>query len=183
LTGLQIKYTLDHSQKKQNATLLSLRVNNFLLRSNRIVNTALVSRASYRSMKVYSTYIAVKTTSDAKKYLIWTLKHRGEMIHYILYFSSIDYDVQLWDFSGMDASMRSFRTLRPCESHVIRSLEFSSTGDKLLVVPGSAQVYHISQKRVVPWSEPINKISSVTLCYVVYKHFDWPKMCTANQSA
>jgi len=55
-------------------------------------------------------------------------------------FSSIDYDVQLWDFAGMDASMRSFRTLRPCESHVIRSLEFSSTGDKLLVVPGSAQV-------------------------------------------
>jgi WD40 repeat protein len=48
--------------------------------------------------------------------------------------------VKLWDFAGMDASFKSFRTLRPCESHVIRALEFSSTGDKLLVASGSAQV-------------------------------------------
>jgi hypothetical protein len=40
----------------------------------------------------------------------------------------------------MDSSLKSFRSLRPCESHVIKSLEFSSTGDKLLVVAGSAQV-------------------------------------------
>ena len=52
---------------------------------------------------------------------------------------SIDYDVKFWDFAGMDSSLRSFRSIRPCESHVIRSLEFSATGDKLLVVPGSSQ--------------------------------------------
>ncbi len=40
----------------------------------------------------------------------------------------------------MDASLKSFRSLTPCESHLIRCLEFSSTGDKLLVVPGSSQV-------------------------------------------
>ena len=39
----------------------------------------------------------------------------------------------------MDSSLRSFRSIRPCESHVIRALEYSSTGDKLLVVPGSSQ--------------------------------------------
>ena len=31
------------------------------------------------------------------------------------------------------------RSIRPCESHVIRTLEYSATGDKILVVPGSSQ--------------------------------------------
>ena len=51
----------------------------------------------------------------------------------------LDYEVKFWDFVGMDSSMRSFRSIRPCESHVIKNLAFSSTGDKLLVVSGSAQ--------------------------------------------
>merc|ERR1719300_385146 len=51
----------------------------------------------------------------------------------------INYEVKFWDFAGMDSSLRSFRSIRPCESHVIRALEYSSTGDKLLVVPGSSQ--------------------------------------------
>ena len=28
---------------------------------------------------------------------------------------SLDYEVRFWDFAGMDASLQSFRTLRPCE--------------------------------------------------------------------
>jgi len=40
----------------------------------------------------------------------------------------------------MDSSLKSFRSLTPCESHLIRGLEFSSTGDKLLVISGSSQV-------------------------------------------
>ena len=52
---------------------------------------------------------------------------------------AIDYEVKFWDFAGMDSSMKSFRSIKPCESHVIRSLEYSSTGDKILVVPGSSQ--------------------------------------------
>ncbi len=63
-----------------------------------------------------------------------------EKRNFILFFRSVDYEVKLWDFAGMDSSLKSFRSLRPCESHVIKSLEFSSTGDKLLVVAGSAQV-------------------------------------------
>lgn len=51
----------------------------------------------------------------------------------------LDYEVKFWDFAGMDASLRSFRSIRPCESHVIKQLEYSATGDKILVVGGSAQ--------------------------------------------
>lgn len=50
-----------------------------------------------------------------------------------------DYDMKFWDFAGMDKSLRSFRTLRPCECHQIRSLEYSTTGDTILVVAGNAQ--------------------------------------------
>jgi len=50
-----------------------------------------------------------------------------------------DYDLKLWDFAGMDPSLRSFRSKRPCECHVLNHLEYSSTGDKILVVSGNSQ--------------------------------------------
>ena len=52
---------------------------------------------------------------------------------------SVDYDLCFWDFGGMDASMRSFRTLQPCENYPIKCLQYSSTGDVILVISGSAQ--------------------------------------------
>ncbi|XP_014479973.1 PREDICTED: gastrulation defective protein 1 homolog [Dinoponera quadriceps] len=52
---------------------------------------------------------------------------------------SIDYDVCFWDFAGMDSSMRSFRTLQPCENHPIKCLQYSTTGDMILVISGAAQ--------------------------------------------
>ncbi|CAG5122060.1 unnamed protein product [Candidula unifasciata] len=52
---------------------------------------------------------------------------------------SFDFDVKLWDFAGMDASVKSFRSLRPCECHQIKGLEYSITGDTLLVISGNAQ--------------------------------------------
>ncbi|KAH9523438.1 WD repeat-containing protein 70 [Bulinus truncatus] len=52
---------------------------------------------------------------------------------------SFDFDVKLWDFAGMDTSLKSFRSLRPCECHQIKGLEYSITGDSLLVVAGNAQ--------------------------------------------
>ncbi|XP_050312051.1 gastrulation defective protein 1 homolog [Anthonomus grandis grandis] len=52
---------------------------------------------------------------------------------------SVDYDVSFWDFAGMDSSLRSFRTLQPCENHPIRHLHYSSTGDLLLVISGARQ--------------------------------------------
>ncbi|XP_064625112.1 WD repeat-containing protein 70-like [Lineus longissimus] len=52
---------------------------------------------------------------------------------------SYDYDLKLWDFAGMDARLQFFRTLRPCECHQIKSVEYSMTGDAILVVAGNAQ--------------------------------------------
>ncbi|XP_014238434.1 gastrulation defective protein 1 homolog [Trichogramma pretiosum] len=52
---------------------------------------------------------------------------------------SVDYELSFWDFGGMDASMRSFRTLQPCENHPIKCLQYSNTGDVILVISGSAQ--------------------------------------------
>ncbi|GFT05712.1 WD repeat-containing protein 70 [Nephila pilipes] len=50
-----------------------------------------------------------------------------------------DFDVKFWDFTGMDVSLQSFRCLRPCESHQIKNLEYSVTGDTILVVAGNSQ--------------------------------------------
>ncbi|KAF6733215.1 WD repeat-containing protein 70 [Oryzias melastigma] len=50
-----------------------------------------------------------------------------------------DYDVRFWDFAGMDQSLQAFRSLQPCECHQIKTLQYSITGDVLLVVSGNAQ--------------------------------------------
>ncbi|KAJ8408628.1 hypothetical protein AAFF_G00252630 [Aldrovandia affinis] len=50
-----------------------------------------------------------------------------------------DYDVRFWDFAGMDSALQAFRSLQPCECHQIRSLQYSVTGDVILVVAGNAQ--------------------------------------------
>ncbi|XP_055383353.1 gastrulation defective protein 1 homolog [Condylostylus longicornis] len=52
---------------------------------------------------------------------------------------SIDYDMCFWDFSGMDKSMKSFRSIQPCENYPIRGLHYSVTGDTILVVSGNSQ--------------------------------------------
>ncbi|XP_035227967.1 WD repeat-containing protein 70-like [Stegodyphus dumicola] len=50
-----------------------------------------------------------------------------------------DFDVKFWDFAGMDVSLQSFRSLRPCECHQIKNLEYSVTGDAILVIAGNSQ--------------------------------------------
>ncbi|XP_068106711.1 WD repeat-containing protein 70 isoform X1 [Hyperolius riggenbachi] len=50
-----------------------------------------------------------------------------------------DYDVKFWDFAGMDASLQAFRSHQPCEYHQIKSLQYSITGDAILVVAGNSQ--------------------------------------------
>ena len=52
---------------------------------------------------------------------------------------SADYELKFWDFAGMDPSLRSFRKKKPCESHVLNHLEYSRTGDKILVCAGNSQ--------------------------------------------
>ena len=51
------------------------------------------------------------------------------------------FQVKLWDFNAMSASLSAFRNIQPCGSHQIRSLEYSSTGDTILVCSGDAKVY------------------------------------------
>ncbi|XP_068754209.1 WD repeat-containing protein 70-like [Montipora capricornis] len=50
-----------------------------------------------------------------------------------------DFEVKFWDFNAMDASRRAFRTLQPFECHQIKSIEYSITGDAVLVAAGNAQ--------------------------------------------
>ncbi|XP_054468317.1 WD repeat-containing protein 70 isoform X2 [Anoplopoma fimbria] len=50
-----------------------------------------------------------------------------------------DYDVRFWDFAGMDQALQAFRSLQPCECHQIKTLQYSTTGDVILVVSGNAQ--------------------------------------------
>ncbi|XP_015904057.1 WD repeat-containing protein 70 [Parasteatoda tepidariorum] len=50
-----------------------------------------------------------------------------------------DFDIKFWDFAGMDVSLQSFRSLRPCECHQIKNLEYSITGDAILVIAGNSQ--------------------------------------------
>ena len=45
-----------------------------------------------------------------------TLEHSGAR----LLTGSYDYNIKMWDFAGMDASLRSFRTTTPCGSHRVR---------------------------------------------------------------
>lgn len=52
---------------------------------------------------------------------------------------SVDYEVRLWDFAGMDQTLQSFRTLTPCGNHPIKYLKYSPTGDRLLVISGMSQ--------------------------------------------
>ncbi|XP_045594700.1 WD repeat-containing protein 70 [Procambarus clarkii] len=51
----------------------------------------------------------------------------------------LDYDVRYWDFQGMDQAREAFRSFCPSDGYPVNSVEYSCTGDKVLVVPGSAQ--------------------------------------------
>lgn len=52
---------------------------------------------------------------------------------------SYDYDVKFWDFAGMDRSFKPFRTIQPCGEHQIHNLQYSLSGDSILVISGSAR--------------------------------------------
>ncbi|XP_071536300.1 WD repeat-containing protein 70 isoform X2 [Panulirus ornatus] len=51
----------------------------------------------------------------------------------------LDYDVRYWDFQGMDQSKEAFRSFCPADGYPVNVVEYSCTGDKVLVVAGSSQ--------------------------------------------
>lgn len=50
-----------------------------------------------------------------------------------------DYDVRYWDFQGMDQAKEPFRSFCPAEGYPLNCVEYSCTGDKVLIVSGSQQ--------------------------------------------
>jgi WD40 repeat protein len=66
-----------------------------------------------------------------------------------------DYELKMWDFPTMDKTLQYYRAISPCESHQLRSIEFSPANDMLLIASGSCQgkvisrdgKYKISQKK------------------------------------
>ena len=52
---------------------------------------------------------------------------------------STDYKVKIFDFTGMRADCKAFKTIEPSEGHPVLALSWSPTGDAFLAVTGSAQ--------------------------------------------
>ncbi|KAF8527864.1 transcription factor [Hysterangium stoloniferum] len=52
---------------------------------------------------------------------------------------SHDYDCKLWDFGGMNASMKPFKTWEPAGSYYIHDLKYSNAGDQFLCISGTSQ--------------------------------------------
>lgn len=52
---------------------------------------------------------------------------------------SHDYDVKLWDFGGMDARFKPFRSWEPAGSYYVHDLKYTNAGDKFLVISGTSQ--------------------------------------------
>ena len=50
-----------------------------------------------------------------------------------------DYQMKMWDFATMDKTVQYHRAISPCESHQLRSIEFSPGNDMLLIASGSCQ--------------------------------------------
>lgn len=52
---------------------------------------------------------------------------------------SVDYEVRIWDFPKLDSTKQPFRCIEPCESHPIKHLQYSASGEYLLVISGNSQ--------------------------------------------
>lgn len=67
---------------------------------------------------------------------------------------SVDYEVRIWDFPKLDSSKQPFRSFEPCECHPIKHLDYSSTGDYILVISGNSQAKVIDKDGFVKFECP-----------------------------
>lgn len=67
---------------------------------------------------------------------------------------NVSYFVYLYDYLKMDSSMRFFREMMPCESHVINDLAYSNNGENLLVASGES-VLKILDRNGKQWCETV----------------------------
>ncbi|CAF1036585.1 unnamed protein product [Adineta ricciae] len=70
-----------------------------------------------------------------------TIDSKGER----LISGGFDYELKMWDFHDMDKSIQSSRAISPCESHQLRSIEFSPASDMLVIASGNCQGKVISR--------------------------------------
>ena len=70
----------------------------------------------------------------------------------------------MWDFNSMDINLRPFRTLQPMECHWIHSINYSITGDSILVAAGNAQVSVL----IAMYSEVTQYVSYVYIIYLCH---------------
>jgi len=55
---------------------------------------------------------------------------------------SYDFEMRFWDFAGMDRTLQSFRHLTPCECHHMMNIQFTCTGENLVVAANAqAKLY------------------------------------------
>ncbi|CAF1116459.1 unnamed protein product [Adineta steineri] len=71
----------------------------------------------------------------AKTVSCLTIDSNGER----LISGGFDYELKMWDFPTMDKKLQYSRAISPCESHQLRSIEFSPGNDMLLIASGSCQ--------------------------------------------
>lgn len=68
-----------------------------------------------------------------------------------LWTGSNDYTIKMYDFGGMNRSLKPFREFTPADGYVIRSLSFSPTGRYAVIATGSPKlkVYDREAKPVI----------------------------------
>ncbi|KAK4516370.1 uncharacterized protein ATC70_011341 [Mucor velutinosus] len=89
----------------------------------------------YTSSDVLPTSHEIKLSDHHRTVSALTLDPSGTR----LVSGSYDYDMKFWDFAGMDRSFKPFRTVQPCGEHQIHNLQYSLSGDTILVISGSAR--------------------------------------------
>lgn len=52
---------------------------------------------------------------------------------------SYDYDCKLWDFGGMTANPKPFKTWEPAGSYYVHDLRYSNAGEQFLCISGTSQ--------------------------------------------
>jgi WD40 repeat protein len=53
--------------------------------------------------------------------------------------ASADFSLKFWDFSSMDPTLQSFRSLEPTENNIVHTVEWSKQGDKMLIAANTPQ--------------------------------------------
>ena len=93
---------------------------------------------------IATVFLNYRTCTRIYMYICFHFIPKSEMriklrVFKVIYWN-LNCQVKFWDFNSMDSSCRAFRTLQPFECHQIKSIQYSQTGDSVLIAAGNAQV-------------------------------------------